>query len=251
MARIRTVNRRMAMGVIAATALWLTPALNAERIATQSQVARVIRGAADADTAAFWEMAHDWGQAGQAGLDALLARTDLPDHDQIAQRIGMARLMASRVAYRRDGDDAGRLDKVAELSDLLAIRPEGTPVPVGALTGLRNYDLDAVLRACRRSLPDGRPACVLVLGQFRPDDGEGTRQGILLMGENDPYRPAISVELRGGRISRSGVTWDLTAGRPARISDAQIMQVLDGAFEIAPSREKALFVGEAELIIDN
>src|SRR3990167_2848352 len=62
MGRIRRANVGMALGLIGLAALWLTPALNADRISAQSQYARFI-SSGDAAVLDLWQL-RQWGKAG-------------------------------------------------------------------------------------------------------------------------------------------------------------------------------------------
>lgn len=158
MARIRRGNLGMALAVIAAAALWLTPVFNAEAISARDQVQRFLAGrtdVADLDLQAL----DRWGVPGAA------ARARLED---LAQQPGQEALAAAlRGQDPSQGD--GRDGQVAALTAILPLQP---PTATGTrdmlLAAAEDYQLRDWARACARTLETGQPACVLVVADLLP-----------------------------------------------------------------------------------
>jgi len=174
-ARIRGCNTVMALAVIAGTALWMTPALDAYRVSANSQAARHLEGGVALDRLPLWQMAHDWGRAGEAALDRLAAGTDAESRAALDERLTTLREMPNAFQYEQAIACRARPDQAAALAAILPLRPEGTEIDPLTLAGLPPYRLTQVLEGCRRPLPDGRPGCVLLMGGFAPSAGADDR----------------------------------------------------------------------------
>jgi len=158
MRRIRQGNIALALAAIALAALWLSPVLNAERIAAADQLARFEAGhtaVADLDIAALQR----WGQPGAAALARLEARATAPGQEALA-----ARLAGTAAA---DG-----LAAPAVVTALMA----AMPVQPATATGMRDTLLasgwDFQLRdwaaACGRTGAGGAPGCLMVVADLLP-----------------------------------------------------------------------------------
>ncbi|WP_296765209.1 DUF4153 domain-containing protein [Sediminimonas sp.] len=247
MNRVRRANVAMALVVAGLCGLWMTPLLNAERIATASQVARFEAGRAALDDLALWEMAHRWGRPGAAGLARLAALQDHPAHAALVARIRQARQSASRETYVRASGTGG--DTALALARALPLRPEGESLPHGALAGLAPFFQRQALDACRRALPDGRPGCVLVMAQFNPRNP--ARQGVMLLRAGERRVIAHAVELHAGRLRRSGGMRELASGRAATLDEAAIARALDGDYAMRPAGMRMIDLGGAGLVPGN
>ena len=244
--RIRAVNVAMALAVIGASALWMTPLLNAYRIATASQIGRFESGRATLDQLPLWELAHDWGKAGQAGLARLEAMTGHPDHAELVQRIATVRTRANPFQYEQAIAGRSAPHRAVELAALMAVRPEGAALAPEVFADLPSFRLDQWLEGCQRPLPDGRPGCVLVRGAFAPV-GAAELQGIVLHLDAAGGARANFLLLREGAppVVREvydpvGDTWPVL---PAEV----VTEALEGGFEIRPSGGNALWIGGAVL----
>lgn len=252
MGRIRRVNVAMALAVIAVSALWMTPLLNAYRISSVSQVARYEAGRADAFQLPLWEMAHKWGRAGRAGLDRL---SDLSGGDSgpasLAARIALVRETRSQFQYTQDLDRHQAPRFAAELADLLVLRPEtGDGLTIRDLAGVPVYWLKDWLAGCRRVVPDGRAGCVLVTAAFAPMQSVQA-QGILLYSDDQGAVQASYVMRQGDGGIMVREVYDPVQGEWPTLGEEVLIQALDGDFRVAPSGEQALFLGGLALVPGN
>jgi hypothetical protein len=156
--RIRQSNIRMAQAVVLLAALWLTPVLNAERIAAASQLARFEAGATPVealDVAAI----RLWGLPGAAAIATLEARAREPGQEALA-----AALAGGSFAT---GPDPAVL--AGQLAELIALQP---PTATGTrdtlLSAAAPYQLRDWLQVCAQPMPDGRPACLMVVAELLP-----------------------------------------------------------------------------------
>jgi len=144
----RSINRWMALVTLVIAALWLTPVLNAERLATASQVARAKAGATS-EQLPLWEMANAWGKAGLRGL-ARLEAWAADDADLLAL-IEKARQAPEKWDFMAAMDDGG----IATLDGVVPLRPAGSTLPDGALDSLDAAERREIHEACKRRLPGG------------------------------------------------------------------------------------------------
>lgn len=148
MARIRQANVYMALATVVLAAISLTPILNAERISTNSQMARDV-AVMDIDAL------RSWGVAGQEALATLTARSKEPGQEALA----------ARLAGSENG--AAATQSVDDLIAVLPVSPKGADV-TQFLNGLDPYLLDTATRACRSDMPTGGKGCVMVVADFLP-----------------------------------------------------------------------------------
>lgn len=240
-ARLRTVNRVMALGTIALAALWLTPALNAERMSVASQVDRARAEVAIADLA-LWEMAHEWGLAGRAGLAEVLEVTDRADHAALVAAVERAQTANSKWRYVRDTDRAD----IPTLDGVVTILPAGTALPPGAFDGMRGQDRQLIHSACAMTLPDGGPACVVVLADYDPLND--SRQAIGLFQSDIARVRAMALELRDGAFVITGGVKDAGGASVVQISPETLAAVAAGRYAITPVQRNALEVEGLRLV---
>ena len=237
---VRRGNLGMALAMLGAAGLWLTPILNAEAISARSQLARLEAGqvtAADLDLAAL----ERWGRAGAQALDLLETRALEPGQDVLAAR------MAARTQERAESGDPVVIAQEAEalLADLRAVMPVQ---PAGAtatrdmlLAAIPAMELQSWIDACRSPLPGTeRPGCVFVVADLWTDaPGE---EALVLLREPSGFIRYEGLGMRGGEVQRrsaaamGGVLPDLTAG------EALIGELQDAPVALSPAPLNALGV---------
>lgn len=250
MARIRQFNVVMALAVIVVSALWMTPVLNAYRIAVNSQVSLFEQGRIDVDQLALWEMEHDWGHSGLAGVAKIEAMSDRPDFDEIAVRIEAVRTQPSRYRARSEVEHSEIPAQSASLVEALQMRPETRVLKPDAFTDMQLYRIEQWLEGCQRTLPDGRAGCVFVWGEFSPGAAVGS-EAMLIYRDDDTHIRAYFFALKDGKITEASDVYDPVAGRWPSLPTNAIAQVLDGKFEILPRRGSALNIGDLVLVPAN
>ncbi len=243
-ARLRRANRWMALGTIAIAALWLTPVLNAERLSVASQVARAVAGVPPKQLA-LWEMTHEWGRAGRAGLVRVLDLTQRADHAALVEAVTSARTARSLFEYERGLDDG----QIATLDEIVPLRPEGASLPSGAFDQLSERDRRQMHEACARELPGGHPACVLVLADYDPL--RPYPQAIVLFAPRADRVRVLALDLRGDRFVARGAPVQAGSGGMPPLVPSVIVDVLEGRFEITSVPRNVLDIGGIRLMPQN
>lgn len=241
--RVRRINSTMALVSVALAALWLTPVLNAERIAVAHQVARAERGLPPGRLG-LWEMAHRWGRVGTAGLERLRSLGDHPDPQGLRAAIDRAVAAETLWAY-----EAAQIAPAGDLAALVPLRPEGAELPEGGFAGLREGDRRLIADACARKLPGGHPGCVIVLAEFDPL--RGTRHGVGLFMDEQGRVSTMALGLGPDGLHRLGYVTEADTGQPARVTPAQLTDVLEGRFEIVAAPRNVLKVDGKQLFPNN
>ncbi|MBK0326934.1 DUF4153 domain-containing protein [Rhodobacteraceae bacterium F11138] len=247
MARIRRVNVWLALGVIVLTGLWMTPVLDVFRLSTNSQIDRFDAGESRIDQLPLWQMAHEWGRAGQDGLDRLAAMTGRADHANILTRIETARTGTNRFRFEQAMQDRVAPQQVQDLQKILPVRPLGSALPDGLLATAPSFRLQEWLDGCRRRLPDGRAGCVLILGQYSPA-AAADAQGILLYREGDDNLRAKHLMLGAQDTLNAREVFDPVAQTWPTLPVSMLNKALDGAFRVGPSGDNALFIDRTVLV---
>lgn len=245
-ARVRRVNVAMALAVIVVSALWMTPVLNPDRISANSQIARFEAGRTSLDQLPLWALQHDWGKAGHKALARFGGLRGHPDQAELQARIEVVRSETSKYRFTRAIEARQSADSAESLRRLLAVRPEAADLPADLLAGLPFYRMTLWLNGCNRTLPDGRPGCVLILGRFT-QAGDARVQGMVLYLDGRGQTQADHLLLREGGEIEVGIVFDPVTGPRARLPPEAVAQALDGTFDIRPSGAKALFIGDAVL----
>ncbi len=159
-ARIRRANATLTLAGIALAALWLTPLLDAERIAARSQLARFESGRTAPEALDLWTLAHDWGRAGEAAL----ARLSDPAHPRAEELAGpLARLAAARNRWEwLRGEETAT--SAARLLEMVPVFPPGASLPEVLLAD--RFVRTQIAEACARSTPAGNSGCLAWIGDF-------------------------------------------------------------------------------------
>ncbi|WP_165802922.1 DUF4153 domain-containing protein [Pelagivirga sediminicola] len=239
----RAVNRWMALVTLAIAALWLTPALNAERLSTTSQIARAEAGAPK-DTLALWEMAHEWGIAGKRGLRQLETRARGAGDEAMLALIEKARNSSARWTYNQAA--AG---DIATLDGVVPLRPEGAALPDGALDMLEANARREIHAACARRLPGGHPGCVIVVAAFDPLAGDERAIGFFAQGDDGAR--LIAYEIEDGRLTERGYARDILGGSYPYVSTAMMVEIFEGRFRLTSAPRTVLDVDGMMLFPEN
>jgi len=167
MARIRTANLAMALVLIALSVLWLTPAIDPQRISANDQVARLLDGRTDASKIDLWFLGHDLGLAGAAAIDRL-ETVEHPQREVLRERIARLRQSSGRYDFAHQADRPDNSQLIADITARIAVLPAGTDLPADLFDGRSGSDLARWAEGCARKTPEGRAGCLLVLADFVP-----------------------------------------------------------------------------------
>jgi hypothetical protein len=151
------------------------------------------------------------------------------------------------------GSGGAGAEIAARVAARMPVRPEGAAPPEGMLAALQVYTLDRLEQACARSLPDGRPACAMIVADLNPHwpgdealivtDGGGGFTDVMLLHRDPAGGPGAP---EGGWMD-FGVEY--LGDRFAAESGAEtIARVLDGGFTIRPSGLSEVVIGGTTLL---
>lgn len=187
MARLRQANIVMALVLIAVAAALLTPILNPERIAVQSQLARLDTGRVA--VARFdLEAMQGWGRSGRDAVEALRQRATEPGQEALAELF-----VRKPLAAPASPEDAAALRK--EIATLMPVRPAtAAALRDRVLADLAAPELADWRQTCLHELPGGgAPGCLMIVGDFWP---------------HAPGDEALVLLLRdGGALDVTGFGW--------------------------------------------
>lgn len=237
--RLRQVNVWLALVSIGVLATWMTPLFDATRMSANSQVSRFAEGRLSADQLAYWSMQHDWGKAGQQGLENLAAMTDHPDHDKVALRVETVREELDEFQFEQRVTDQTKPEELARLVSVMPVLPEGETLSVQDLSELPEYRRAQWLEACERSEENGAPGCVMVLAQFLPVEA---RQGMFLFRTDTGKTRAHSVIFQDDSVVAKDAYDPIAQNWPNMPADV-LTQVQSGAFVLQPRGGLGLHVG--------
>lgn len=240
MGRIRQANVWMALVLLAVSALWLSPVLNAEAISARNLEARYRSGAVPAERLDV-EALDDWGRAGAAARARLEVLAQEPGQEALAARLAAA--------------PAGDMPAAPDLAGLRARLAAAMPVqPAGAtaardavLAGLAETELADWADACDARLDSGAPGCVLVVADFWPEVPGDEMLSLRRM--TGGWIAAEGLVVREGRLDRysvgtpGGTLPELTEG------EALIERLQAAPPVLSPVRMNQLGAGDGALLI--
>lgn len=249
-ARIRETNLWMALGVLALSALWLTPVIHSEAISARSQLARFEEGRLSVRNLPLWDMREDWGHAGARALVRLRAIAEQGTHAESAElQARLARLDAAETRYAFESEDeAPPSDQVVDaILDNLLVLPEGQSVARSEIEALPARVLDTMRRGCVTGDETGQ-GCVLVLADLKPFvPGE---EGILILRGHAPGSIEVMGAARGqdGLVIQRTLFSDIT-GAPLRGQDEALLEALRaGEIAIEPSGIDVISIGGISIL---
>ncbi|MCH2068828.1 MAG: DUF4153 domain-containing protein [Shimia sp.] len=238
MARIRQANILVAVVVLLTAAAWQSPLLNAEQISSKSQVVRIESGNVPLPDMALYELAHDWGKPGRAGIAQLqdgAAQTDAALQAQVTKALSAD----SRWQFERGQADRRSETQAAEIHAHLTVLPQTAAVTEEMLEDWPSYRLREWSKSCVNS-PD--PGCVLLLDQFAPE--QGAQQGVLFIPAENRKFDVFSVFV-DGRDLVIGERLAPFGGKVVTVTE--VRSILEGRYEVAPSSRRSLWIGDVEL----
>jgi len=246
---IRTANTSLALAVIALSGLWLTPVLNAERIAANDQFARFQSGKTDIANLDLWLWTHEWGKAGESALSRLKLIKDHAEQAELDDKLQRLAEATSKGGLRRDEAANTKENRIAGLKDLLPVLPMGSQAPEGLIADIPNWVSFDVVEGCDRLLPDGRAGCALVIGSF---DASGERKaGVLIWRDKDSdalYFATIQQALDGASFEYQSVARGRVKANESNDAEAILVRILDGEARFVPVTLNAFAIGDLRIL---
>ncbi|WP_420862942.1 hypothetical protein [Algirhabdus cladophorae] len=228
--RIRQANIRLALVVMATIAVWMTPLLNPQKIATNSQIARYQVGILPSELPLF-EMQRDWGIVGRNGLEHLAELAQAADDTAVLSAIENAREAKTRYAFKQLQLKNEKPAIKAALSEF----PQGSGGAEALLQALPRWELDILHRDC--VLRD-TANCVLITGVFQPGF---TGLELLLIVPQGPKSARLTRYKIADGVANS------SRGNTVMLDPDTLTALLEGEFRIAPSSANAIWVGDTEI----
>ena len=241
MARIRKANIYMAVAGVVAAMLWLTPALNAERISANSLVSRYQSGkvtAADLDA----HLLDDWGHAGVDARAVLTALSKEPGQEALATAL------SDTASPDPDAPDENPAKLLADFVSILPIQPAtATADRDRILAGSQAYDLGVWLAACRTPLPDGKPGCVMAIADFNTEYAGNEAMLVLRdMGEAMTYLAFVQID---GKTEQRSIS-TMAGYLPYDATGATLIAQMQSAPpQMSPAPFNQMTVGDRTLFI--
>ena len=217
MERIRQGNIRMALGIIALAALWLTPVLNAERISAQGQLAR-FEAMSKAEVLDVYAL-RSWGKPGAEVIAVLEEKARAPGQEALAA-----------VLAGQSGDPV--IDREALVVALIAAMPVQPVTATGTrdmlLRAVDDYQLQDWSGVCQGGAETEVPRCLMVVADLLPNHpGE---EAMLFLQRSHDY-----TEISGLYLDDSGDPVLRTASHPdGRYPDAAEAAILMRQYQEMP-----------------
>ena len=211
MARIRAANIVMALALVALAALWLTPVLNAERIAANSQLARFEAGLTPVDQLDIIAI-DSWGKAGAEVRARLQEIAEADGQEALAARL------ADPYALPAESPEA-RADLLATLLAEMPLQPAGATATRDMLiAAVPTGDLQRWIDTCRMKTEDGRAGCVFAVADLWPS--EPGEEAVAILRNGSGWVELVGFGLRDGvAVQRPVVMLDGGMVDPARGGD--------------------------------
>ena len=231
--QIRKANIELAIMVMALCVLWLTPVISPERMAVRNQVARAEAGVPVVGLP-LYEMAHDWGRPGRAGIERLRASGGAA----LLARIAAAEAADNRWAFARDEGNFATYQDRAAFAAKVTVLPGNTPLDPDVLHGVEPITLSLWSREC-----DGPEGCLLIDGPFAAQ-GED-RQSLLVSVEQGRMETLVWSQSGTGSVHALG------NDRLRWLSSETVDALRRGDYTFGPSKRTVLHVDGIEIFPDN
>ncbi|MEL6595612.1 MAG: hypothetical protein AAFQ47_06720 [Pseudomonadota bacterium] len=225
MASLRRANVWLALGVMTALALCMTPLIHPQKLSTHSQLARFERGAITADELPFKQLRDDWGKVGATAF-ARLSDSDDP--------LVQAALTAADLDNTGAPSEARRAAAMTALRPHIAQRPQDMTFPDAAFLQLTDWQINEIRAACAQSDAQDAPRCVIVQDDFLTAQ-PGAEYALMTRTPGD--RIVIYWLSETGFLRRQQPRLDSS-------SAAVVAQLLEQGFEVTPADVNALRVGD-------
>lgn len=239
--RVRAGNRVMALAILGLCAVWLTPLFNAEAISARDQLGRFEAGRVPADRLDLAAL-QDWGRPGARAIERLGTLALEPGRAELAARL---KDLAAGGSGQTDPATAR-----AELAGIMPVSPaDAADVRATILAALEPWEIDDWRSGCALRLPDGRPACVLVVADFWPDTPGREAVALFLMPQGGLRHEALVPDAADRGWHRRGTVLSTDEGPAGDAAAAALAALQDGVPRLAPVPQFQLQLGGAALTI--
>lgn len=237
---VRRANVTMALVLIALSALWLTPLISPERIATRSQMARFDLGLIPINQLPLWELGHDWGNPGQRALADLRARAELLGNADLAARLVLLDSADSQWDMQSANETSASREVIAQALAAFLVAPKGRQLPEGIFDKVDRLILRQWLLACDRTTRAGNPGCLVVLADLLPDPAGDEAIVLLNRGQSSDFLGAPVLLHKDDGWRQTSYTRELGGAEVA--DDDMIDLIVRNGFNLVPSGINAIEV---------
>jgi len=246
---IRRANTGMAVGVIALSAIWLTPVLNVERISANSHLARFVDGDIGVKDLDIWRLGKDWGQSGKSALEELRDIIGHPEQEALEARLRRFDDGESRYVFEQSATTLQVEIDRKTLQELLPVLPQASEMPASALAAIPDFVVTDLLLSCQSKLPDGAPGCVAAMGAFsHQSDAKDFVLFWRLGGVSKPKTATLEQDQQSGGYHFRQVVRSIGGDVEALPGEALIARIQRGDFTFAPARINALEIGDIQIL---
>lgn len=245
MKRVRFVNSWMALIIVVLAALWLSPAINAEKLSAENQLKRFQAGRLSAETLDVWALRHEWGRPGREVL-AVLAQSERID-PALAKRLSVVELAPDRATFDSPTPVVVSGNSRARLKEIMPIQPPEAaaefdrfvlPWYAGSVSGF--------LEGCDDKTEAGNPGCVLVVADLLPTNPGN--EGILFYKSFGLLRGEVIVPEPIFRRADASEVFSVPPPDFAQ-TDQILDQIQAGEFVSGPARINAISIGERQFTV--
>jgi hypothetical protein len=240
-ARIRNANISMALAMIAAAALALTPLFNAERISTASQMARLADGrtaAQDMDIAALGR----WGVAGEAAIAVLTEKAKAPGQEALSLRLENPD--EAPPEYNTQLEMQRRA-----LAQIIPLQPASAkPVQMALMQSLGDYEVQRITALCNRPVTGFSHPCVMLVAEFLPNY-LGDEGMIIALSEDDTLEFYALISGSDGPIWAQTRILGASAAPTGEAARNLMRAWQDAPPSVLPAPINALPLGDVDIVV--
>ncbi len=240
---VRRADAVMPLLAVLVAALWLTPLLNPQRIATRDQIARLETGRTDPEDLDLWTIGRDWGRAGARAVERLAA-SDSPAMAPLRERIAVLKTASDRWSFAAESRPRTTSVQVDTLRQRMPVLPPGKTVPADLLLAPNLARSQPLIDACGRKTPGGRPGCLALVADL-VSDSEGDETVILSL-EGD-FTLVEVFGRRDGQLVRLETRW--VGGETAPFDANLIDRTAEAGLQMTPVPLTALDLAGSRLLV--
>lgn len=237
-AQVRRANVGMAVAVLGLAAVWLTPLISPEALAVRSQLARFAARQMTVQALPLWQMGHDWGRPGLAGVADL--RAQAAGNAALTVRLDRLASADGRWEFERQ-DTFAAPERIAQLRAAVRLLPAGAELPEGLIEAVLQQTARTVASDCATG---PQPGCVLALVDLSPQvagpeavfvDRRSAFFGLHIFARTpDGWRPREQLQIGAGPLPKG-----------SEMIDA----LLQGPLVTEPVELRALRLGDWRIVV--
>jgi len=240
MRHLRVANVWLALGVIGVSGLWLTPVLNPQRIAAETQADRWLSGEIPAEALDLWAMRAEYGRAGARVLERL-AQADHPERAAMDRQLAALEDASYQEEYEAALSQEDTAALVAALAEDMPVLPAGSTLQREVFDAATPSDLRRWQAGCDATTPAGRPGCVALVADLDPTSPN--REVVLF------YQDGARVRFEA-RDAANGAHRTLAGDFATFTTPDVIDRLVSGDYAVMPINRSAIRMDGREIFIN-